>query len=121
MHFEDEFDVIFVGAGISVNPPTCFPMAGSIISRILRAIAPNENVLANLEILSNSERTEKRNPGDSSVGTTQTSTALSSVEILVTIFDSSYYLTRSNRLQIKSFQYLKWLTSSMNPTLCTSF
>jgi len=64
MHFEDEFDVIFVGAGISVNPPTCFPMAGSIISRILRAIAPNENVLANLEILSNSERTEKRNPGD---------------------------------------------------------
>jgi tetratricopeptide (TPR) repeat protein len=56
--------VFFVGAGISVNPPTGFPVAGALISRLLRAVAPDEESLSTLTKLADAGRPDKRNPGD---------------------------------------------------------
>lgn len=56
--------VFFVGAGISVNPPTCFPVAWTLTSHLLRAIAPDEQSLEVLTELSDAGRADKRNPGD---------------------------------------------------------
>lgn len=56
--------VFFVGAGISANRPTGFPLAGAFISRLLKAIAPDEESLRILLELSDAGRPGKRNPGD---------------------------------------------------------
>ena len=63
-NFEGQQKVIFIGAGISANPPTFFPIAGSIISQLLKAIAPDDESLKDLFVLADSKRNCKRNPGD---------------------------------------------------------
>jgi tetratricopeptide (TPR) repeat protein len=63
-YLEGRRKVFFVGAGISVNPPTDFPVAGALISRLLRAIAPDEESLSILTKLADAGRPNKRNPGD---------------------------------------------------------
>lgn len=57
-------NVFFVGAGISANPPTNFPMAGAITWSLLEAIASDQETLKVLTELADSERPNKRNPGD---------------------------------------------------------
>jgi len=68
IHVRDDLEerrkVFFVGAGISVNPPTGFPVAGALISRLLRAVAPGEESLNTLTKLADAGRPDKRNPGD---------------------------------------------------------
>lgn len=56
--------VYFVGAGISANPPTGFPLARVLVSQILGAIAPDQQTLDLLEALADPNRPSKRNPGD---------------------------------------------------------
>lgn len=63
-YLEGRRKVFFVGAGISVNSPTGFPVAGALISRLLRAVAPDEESLSVLTKLADAGRPDKRNPGD---------------------------------------------------------
>lgn len=56
--------VYFVGAGISANPPTGFPLARTLISQILSAISPDRQTLDLLETLADANRESKRNTGD---------------------------------------------------------
>lgn len=60
----DKKKVFFVGAGISVNWPTRFPVASTLIAKILEALAPNRSSLELLTELADSVRDNKRNPGD---------------------------------------------------------
>jgi len=56
--------VYFVGAGISANPPSSFPLARPLVSQILRSIAPDQQTLDLFETLADPNRPNKRNPGD---------------------------------------------------------
>lgn len=56
--------VFFLGAGISVNPPTNCPISSTLINKIIQAIAPSRSGLAMLKDLANPSRPNKRNPGD---------------------------------------------------------
>jgi len=56
--------VYFVGAGISANLPTGFPLATTLVSQLLRTLAPDLQILDLLETLADANRRNKRNPGD---------------------------------------------------------
>src|ERR1051326_168345 len=57
-------NVFFVGAGISANSPTNFPLAGAITWSLLETIASDQETLKVLTELADPERADKRNPGD---------------------------------------------------------
>lgn len=56
--------VFFVGAGISLNPPTNFPIASDIISEIIKLISPDAKTFTKLQLLSDSQRIDRRSPND---------------------------------------------------------
>lgn len=57
-------EVYFVGAGISLDAPTCVPTGYTIVANILKELSPSNYYFKKLLELSDSNRVNKRNPHD---------------------------------------------------------